>query len=184
MQPRQHAPHPYRGAMSETGTLEQVERRGRFADLYVRYSDGAIRLAYLLTGDHALAEDIVQDAFVRLAGRFADLRDPGAFGAYLRKKVVNLARMHFRRKRVERAYLDRERREPRRNAVLPDLAAYEEMRQALLSLPPRQRAALVLRYYEDLSETQIADILRCRPGTVKSLLSRGVVGLRAHIGGK
>jgi RNA polymerase sigma-70 factor (sigma-E family) len=170
--------------MSGTGTLEQVERRGRFADLYVRYSDGAIRLAYLLTGDHALAEDIVQDAFVRLAGRFADLRDPGAFGAYLRKTVVNLARMRFRRNRLERAYLQRLQREPMPHSVLPDVAAYEEMKRALLSLPHRQRAAIVLRYYEDLTESQIAEILRCRPGTVKSLLSRGIAALRTHIGGE
>ncbi len=163
---------------------EQREKRGRLAELYMSYSDGAVRLAYLLTGDRSLAEDLVQDAFVKLAGRFTDLRDPGAFEAYLRKTVVNLARMHFRRKRVERAYLDRERRQPRRNAALPDVAAHEEMKRALLSLPPRQRAALVLRYYEDLSEGQIADILRCRPGTVRSLLSRGAVGLRAHIGGE
>ena len=170
--------------MIRTVASEQSEKRRRLAELYLTYSDGAVRLAYLMTGDRSLAEDLVQDAFVKLAGRFADLRDPGAFEAYLRKTVVNLARMHFRRKRVERAYVDREGREPRRNAVLPDLATHEEMKQALLSLPSRQRAALVLRYYEDLSETQIADILRCRPGTVKSLLSRGMVRLRAHIGGE
>jgi RNA polymerase sigma-70 factor (sigma-E family) len=172
-----------RKAMIGTGTLEQAESRGRLADLYLSYSDGALRLAYLLTGDRSLAEDLVQDAFVKLAGRFADLRDPGAFEAYLRKTVVNLARMHFRRTRLERAYLQRQNREPGPNATLPDVAAYEEMKRALLSLPHRQRAALVLRYYEDLSEAQIAEVLRCRPGTVKSLLSRGVRGLRAHIGG-
>jgi len=162
---------------------ERTERAGRLAELYLRHSDGAVRLAYLLTGDSSLAEDLVQDAFVKLAGRFADLRDPGAFEAYLRKTVVNLARMHFRRKRVERAYLDRERREPRPSAALPDVAGYEQMKRALLFLPHRQRAALVLRYYEDLSEARIAEVLRCRPGTVKSLLSRGIAGLRPRLGG-
>jgi RNA polymerase sigma-70 factor (sigma-E family) len=169
--------------MIETVASEQTQKRGRLAELYLAYSDGAVRLAYLLTGDRSLAEDLVQDAFVKLAGRFADLRDSGAFEAYLRKTVVNLARMHFRRRRVERAYLDRERREPARQATLPDVAAYEEMKEALLLLPHRQRAALVLRYYEDLSEAQIAEVLRCRPGTVKSLLSRGIAELRTHIGG-
>src|SRR5438309_7356699 len=105
--------------------VERSEGRGRLAELYLRHSERATKLAYLLTGDHSLAEDLVQDAFVRLAGRFADLRDPGAFEAYLRKTVVNLARMHFRRRRVERAYLDRERREPTPDAALPDVAAYE-----------------------------------------------------------
>lgn len=169
--------------MIKTVAEEQTRKRGRLAELYLAYSDGAVRLAYLLTGDRSLAEDLVQDAFVKLAGHFADLRDPGAFEAYLRKTLVNLARMHFRRRRVERAYLAREGREPRSHAVLPDVATYDEMKRALLSLPYRQRAALVLRYYEDLSEAQIAEILRCRPGTVKSLLSRGAAGLRAHVGG-
>jgi RNA polymerase sigma factor (sigma-70 family) len=138
--------------MIKTVSEEQTGKRGRLAELYLAYSDGAVRLAYLLTGDRSLAEDLVQDAFVKLAGHFADLRDPRAFGAYLRKTLVNLARMHFRRRRLERAYLDREGREPRPHAVLPDVAAYDEMKRALLSLPYRQRAALVLRYYEDLSE--------------------------------
>ena len=82
---------------------------GRLGELYVRHADDAVRLAYLLTGDPALAEDLVQDAFVRLAGRLAHLRDPGAFHAYLRKTVVNLSNSHFRRRKVERAYLERAR---------------------------------------------------------------------------
>jgi RNA polymerase sigma-70 factor (sigma-E family) len=159
---------------------EQETRARRLADLYLRYSGDAIRLAYLLTGDRALSEDLVQDAFVKLAGRFADLRDPTRFEPYLRKTVVNLARMHFRRGRVERAYLDRAAREPTHHAELPDISAYEQMKQALLALPYRQRAAIVLRYYEDLSDSQIADVLRCRPGTVKSLLSRGIAALRVR----
>jgi RNA polymerase sigma-70 factor (sigma-E family) len=162
----------------------EVERadRGRLADLYVRHGDDALRLAYLLTGDRQLAEDLVQDAFVRLAGRFLDLRNPDAFPAYLRKTVVNLARMHFRRQKVERAYLVRERREPQPVTALPDVASYELAKQALLGLTPRQRAAVVLRFYEDLSETQIADVLGCRPGTVKSLLARGLEALRGTMG--
>jgi RNA polymerase sigma factor (sigma-70 family) len=58
------------------------------------------------------------------------------------------------------------------------------MKQALLRLPARQRAAIVLRYYEDLPERQIAELLRCRPGTVKSLLSRGIAALREQVGGE
>jgi len=158
--------------------------RGRLGELYERHAPGAVRLAYLLTGDGALAEDLVQDAFVRLAGRFLDLRDPDAFPAYLRKTVVNLARMHFRRRLVERAYLERERSAVRGEPAVADVASDHSMRQALLSLPARQRAAIVLRYYEDLSERQIADVLGCRPGTVKSLLSRGLDALRPEIRGE
>src|SRR5947208_10105937 len=82
---------------------------GRLAELYVRHSAEATRLAYMLTGDRQLAEDLVQDAFVRLAGRLVHLRDPGAFDAYLRRTVVNLCNSQFRRRRVERAYLQRAR---------------------------------------------------------------------------
>src|SRR6266702_3303813 len=85
---------------------------GRLGELYRRHADRAIRLAYLLTGDRALAEDLVQDAFVKLAGRLAHLRDPGAFDAYLRRTVVNLANSHLRRKRLERTYLERIKHEP------------------------------------------------------------------------
>src|SRR6266487_3208486 len=80
---------------------------GRLGELYLRHADAAARLAYLLTRDHALAEDLVQEAFVRLAGRLLHLRDPEAFDAYLRRTVVNLSNSYFRRKRVERAYVAR-----------------------------------------------------------------------------
>src|SRR5207248_7790082 len=99
---------------------ERREPAGRHAELYRRYSGDAVRLAYLLTGDRPLAEDLVQDAFVKLAGRFADLRDPTRFEPYLRKTVVNLARMHFRRRKVERRYLERAAAEPSRHSELPD----------------------------------------------------------------
>jgi RNA polymerase sigma-70 factor (sigma-E family) len=154
--------------------------RSRLAELYVRHGPGAVRLAYLLTGDAGLAEDLVQDAFVKLAGRFVDLRDPDAFAAYLRSTVVNLARMHFRHRRVERAYVQRQERMPRAHAILPDVASHEAMKRALLRLPERQRAAIVLRFYEDLSDAQIAETLGCRPGTVRSLVSRGVQALRGE----
>src|SRR5207248_6309811 len=100
---------------------ERGEPAGRLAELYRRYSGDAIRLAYLLTGDRSLSEDLVQDAFVKMAGLFADLRDPTRFEPYLRKTVVNLARMHFRRSGVERRYLDRAGREPVRPAEQPDV---------------------------------------------------------------
>lgn len=154
----------------------------RLAQLYVRHAPDAVRLAYLLTGDHALAEDMVQEAFVRLAGRFADLRNPDAFTAYLRKTVVNLSRMHFRHRKVERMYLERAAAQPRIVVAPPDVAEYDAMKSALLDLPERQRTALVLRFYEDLSEHDTAEMLGCRPGTVKSLVSRGLEALREQMG--
>src|SRR3954471_3069999 len=91
---------------------------GRLGDLYLRHADGAVRLAYLLTGDMGLAQDLAQDAFVKLAGRLVHLPDPGAFDAYLRRTVVNLANSYFRRKRVERSYLRRAKGELEAHAAM------------------------------------------------------------------
>jgi RNA polymerase sigma-70 factor (sigma-E family) len=149
------------------------------AALYQEHAPDAARLAYLLTGDRALGEDLVHEAFVRLFGRFLDLRNPDAFRAYLRTTVVNLARSHFRRRRVERAYVEREGRAP---AIAPaDPAGGDELWEALRRLQPRQRAAIVLRYYENLTEAQTAEVLGCAVGTVKSLVSRGLDRLRTEI---
>jgi RNA polymerase sigma-70 factor (sigma-E family) len=148
-------------------------------ELYAAHAPEAVRLAYLLTGDRALAEDLAQEAFVRMFGRFRDLRRPEAFRAYLRTTVVNLSRSHFRRARVERAFLARTGAEPA--AAEPEPEPRSELWEALGTLTPRQRAAIVLRYYEDLSETQTADVLRCPVGTVKSLVSRGMERLRREL---
>jgi len=154
---------------------------GRLAELYRRHAPEAIRLAYMLTGDRQLAEDLVQDAFVKLAGRLAHLRDPGAFPAYLQRTVVNLVNSHLRRKRLERAYLRRATAEAPTTMATPDTDRRLELWADLQRLPSRQRAAVVLRIYEDLPERQVADILGCRPGTVRSLVSRGLSTLRIHV---
>jgi RNA polymerase sigma factor (sigma-70 family) len=128
-----------------------------------------------------LAEDLMHDAFLRAVGRLAHMRDPGAFGAYLRRAVVNQARMHFRRQGVERAHLRRESsaRRDSPSSTLYDVETRDVLRHALLSLPIRQRMAVALRFYEDLSDAQAAEIMRCRPGTVRSLVSRALSTLRA-----
>jgi RNA polymerase sigma-70 factor (sigma-E family) len=160
-----------------------IRGRDRLADLYETHGPHALRLAYVMTGDQELAEDLVQDAFVKLSGRFADLRDPKAFHAYLLKTIVNLAKMHFRRKRIERAFADRRSRTRWDHGHLPDIEGYEEIKAALLRLTPRQRAAIVLRFYEDLSEAQTAEVLGCATGTVKSLVHRGLQSMRTEIEG-
>jgi RNA polymerase sigma-70 factor (sigma-E family) len=166
--------------------LEESAGSGRstLAELYRRHAPSGRRLAYLLTGDAALAEDLVQEAFARLVGRLAHLRDKAAFDAYLRRTIVNLSKNYFRRRAVERSHLAREAAFPSGTPSEPDVVTREEMREALLALPARQRAAIVLRYYEDLPDHQIADILRCRPGTVRSLVTRGVQALRINVRGE
>lgn len=148
------------------------------SDLYERHIGRAIALARLLAGDDHVAEDLAEEAFIRAAGRFAHLRRPEAFGAYLRRTLVNLCRAHFRRLRVEREWLRRQdRREPTERAAF-DPEDRDVVWQAIEDLPWRQRAAIVLRYYEDLSVAQTADVLRCSPAAAESLLSRGIASLR------
>jgi RNA polymerase sigma-70 factor (sigma-E family) len=165
--------------------VERSERidAGRLGELYLRHADAGVRLAYLLTGDRPLAEDIVQEAFIRLAGRLVHLRDPGSFDAYLRRTVVNLANSHFRRRRVERTYLKRQERTVGLPSRAGNVEDRDELWTALGRLSERQRAAIVLRFYEDLPEQRVAEILNCRPGTVKSLVSRGLDALRTEIRG-
>jgi RNA polymerase sigma-70 factor (sigma-E family) len=159
--------------------------QSRISELYLRHATAAVRLAYLLTGDRDAAEDLVQDAFVKLAGRLVHLRDPDAFDAYLRTTIVNLSRSHWRHKRVERLYLERAGG-PRGAEIASGTARsvedQEEMWHALKALSQRQRAAIVLRFYEDLPEIEVAEILHCAPGTVKSLVSRGLEKLRNEVG--
>jgi RNA polymerase sigma-70 factor (sigma-E family) len=168
------------------GTLTRPARRedagagGRMEDLYRAHAADALRLAYLMTGDRSLAEDLAQDAFVRVFGRFHDLRNRDAFWWYLRRTVVNLSRSHFRHRAVERTWLAKQRADEAAPPG-PDPGERDRMRRALLTLRPEQRAAIVLRYYEDLSEADTAEALGVARGTVKSMVSRGMDRLREEL---
>src|SRR2546427_10241861 len=132
---------------------------GRLDELYRRHYMEMLRLAYVIVGDRTQAEDLVQEAFVRVAGRFTELRNPDAFGAYLKRTLINLCRKQFRRKRAERAHLEREAREPAAASSQPDISGQQAVRLALSRLSPRQRTAVVLRFYADLPEPEIAPAL-------------------------
>ncbi len=163
--------------------LDGEPSQGRLAELYARHVPAGFRLAFLLTGDRHQAEDLVQEAFIRCVGRFRYLRMPDAFDAYLRRAIVNLHTSGLRRRKLERAWLAREGVAAARcSSSIPDVGAREDLWRQVLALPPRQRAALVLRYYEDLSERETADVLGCSLAAVKSLVSRGTATLRHEIG--
>lgn len=139
--------------------------------------DDGVRLAFLLTGDQHAAQDIVQDAFVRLFSRFHDLRKADSFEAYLRRTIVNLSRDRFRRLKLER---DQIARGADPSAAIDTVSPVEErelIRGALRSLPHRQRAALVLRFYVDLSQRDTARVLQCSVAAVKSLVARATASL-------
>jgi RNA polymerase sigma-70 factor (sigma-E family) len=142
-----------------------------FEQLYIDAYGPMVRLAHLLTGSNRQAEELVQDAFVRVYGHWADVEHPRAD---LRQAVVNACRSQQRRHGRE---LRHGPGAAARAAASLDPEA-DLIRDALAVLSDRQRKAVVLRYYEDLPEAEIAAILGCRPGTVKSLLSRALAQLR------
>jgi len=146
--------------------------------LYARHVARAVRLAYLMTGERDAAEDIAQDAFIRVFGRWRHLRRKESFEAYLHRAVINGARSHRRRRGVEDRYLVREAGLRSPAPIEPEGPFDGRLREVLLALPPRQRAAVILRYSEDLSVDQVAALLGCSPGNVKSLTSRGMARLR------
>jgi RNA polymerase sigma-70 factor (sigma-E family) len=169
------------------GSAGESNRRGDLlADLYRAESAHVVNLAYLLTGQRQLAEDLAQEAFLRVASRIREV-SPDAFAAYLRQTVVNLVRSHFRHARVERRYADRvesdaeQRRQASEASSATDADTRDELWRALQALPVRQREAIVCRFYLDLSEEQTADTLRVAIGTVKSATSRGLQTLRGAL---
>jgi RNA polymerase sigma-70 factor (sigma-E family) len=172
---RAHAPEQLEAAIHH-------DRTSRLATLYERHAPGAGRLAYLLTGDADLAEDLAQEAFARLIARLGSLRDEAVIASYLRRSIVNLVHKHWRKARSERSYLRREQLNLAGQAtMLPDVAEQDQLWRALQQLPHRQRAAIVLRFYEDLSEAETARVLGCAVGTVKSSVARGLRRLKEEM---
>ncbi|HEU4425776.1 MAG TPA: SigE family RNA polymerase sigma factor [Pilimelia sp.] len=146
-----------------------------FDAVYAAHYVPLVRLAYLTTGSVSAAEDVVQDVFAASLRRWEDVRDPVA---YLRRAVVSRCTSWVRRRVLERRWADGPG-EPV-TVVVPNADA-PAVKAALARLTPRQRAAVFLRFYLDLSETQIAAALGCRPGTVKSLLHRALAVMREHL---
>jgi RNA polymerase sigma-70 factor (sigma-E family) len=168
------------GAVGSRGADEAV------ADLYAAHWSRMVRVAWLLVRDQQVAEEIVQDALVGIHGRWARLQDHDRAVAYLRRSVVNGARSVLRHRTVERSHLLAEQgsapadhvRGPSAEEQVLDHVEHERMLEVLGTLPRRQREVLVLRYYLDLSESQIADALDIAPGSVKTHAHRGLAALR------
>jgi RNA polymerase sigma-70 factor (sigma-E family) len=139
-----------------------------------------VRTAYLLTGSRERAEDLVQSALVRAHRHWPKIQREGTAEAYLRKTMTNLNTDWWRRLGSHERGVDSV---PER-AAADDYAAFElrdELWGALQQLPARMRAALVLRYFEDLSEADTASALGCSVGSVKSQCSRGLARLRLSL---
>lgn len=156
-------------------------------ELYAAHWQPLVRLAWLLLHDAGEAEEVVQDAFVALHAHWGGLREHAAATAYLRRAVLNGARSALRHRGVEERWAASVRggqEDPSRrttasaeDSVVAGLSR-ETLLAALARLPARQREVLVLRYYLDLGEAQIAEALDISPGSVKTHASRGLAALR------
>jgi RNA polymerase sigma-70 factor (sigma-E family) len=152
--------------------------------LFAAHYRPLVRLAVLLLRDASAAEELVQDAFVALHGRWARLRDPDKAVAYLRQSVVNGARSALRHRGVVDRFLVRQvAAADEASAEWHALAAqtHAEVLAAVRTLPARQREALALRYYLDLSEAQTADAMGVSAGAVKSHTARALAALRTTL---
>jgi RNA polymerase sigma-70 factor (sigma-E family) len=136
------------------------------------------RTAYLMLGDRGLAEDLVQTALTKTYAWWGMVRDLGAARAYARTTMVNTAASWFRKKGWHNEQPTEHLRE---QAYDQDPTVRPALMEALAQLPPRQRAVVVLRFYEDLGEADIAETLGCRVGTVKSTLHRALASLRKTV---
>jgi len=151
----------------------------QFREFVASRSAALLRVAFLLTGDHGHAEDLLQTALMKTSRRWDHLVDRDACYAYVRRVMVNTQTSWLRRRRVIENYVD----------VLPETTeqvddasdAHAPVMLALGQLPPGMRAIVVLRFYEDLGEAETARVLGCSIGTVKSQTSRGLARMRVHL---
>nr|WP_277628195.1 SigE family RNA polymerase sigma factor [Arsenicicoccus dermatophilus] len=152
-----------------------------FAAFYAEQSDGLVRLAYLLLGDAEAARDCAQDALTGVYGRWRRFGGYGQALAYTRASVVNRSRDQLRRRQTESRHAPTLQTDALRTAVGGDpsgqVAERSSLWPLLRRLPDRQREVLVLRYWLDLPEREIAETLGVRPGTVKASASRGLATL-------
>jgi RNA polymerase sigma-70 factor (sigma-E family) len=160
----------------DDGPARPDDARAAVTALYREHATGLIRLAYITSGSRSVAEDVVQEAFCGLYRRWAQLSDTDKALAYVRSSVLNGCRSAWRRaqRRPRVVHLP-----PAASAEAAALTAEDqrEVVAALQRLPDRQREALVLRFYLDLTDTQIADAMRISPGTVRSTIHRGIAAL-------
>jgi RNA polymerase sigma-70 factor (sigma-E family) len=150
-----------------------------FDRFVAQHGDGLVRTAYLIVFDLVEAEDLVQETLFKVARRWPKVRRMDHPLAYARRILVNLALdgsagRSRRRAELSNSVSGRDPVAP----VAPTFDAHDDLYRALAELPPRQRAVLVLRYFNDLTEAQTADVLGFSPGTVKSNASRGLARLR------
>lgn len=158
-------------------TATRASAREKLRDAFEDHYRPLVRFCALVSGEPSAAEDLAQEAFVRTAERI-DRVDVAKVGAYLRRTALNVWKNRLRRLMVERRARARRPDEP------PEPSSAEDrdlLWSAVRRLPPGQRACLALRFYEDLSERETAEVMGCSIGTVKSQTSRALARLRKEL---
>ena len=164
--------------------LSRGRARAEFEGFAAVHADALLRSAYLMAGDRGEAEDLVQECLLQLARKWPRVRSMEHPGAYARRVLFNLildGRPQRARRRTELAGSHTTAGDGSVEQLTSALEARVELVRALGGLPARQRAVLVLRYFADLPASEVALILNCSPGTVKSSTSRGLGRLRATL---
>ena len=159
-----------------------AQAREAFRDYVAARSPALLRTAYLLAGSRADAEDLLQTALAKTYLAWDRIREREALDGYVRRVMVNTQTSWWRRRKVDEYATDSP---PERSATRDagdDLALHDALWTALAGLPKRQRAMVVLRYYEDVSEAETAQVLGVSVGTVKSTTSRALTKLRDTAG--
>lgn len=153
-----------------------------FAEFVAARSTALHRAAYLMVGDVSLAQDLVQEALTKTYVAWPRLRDKGNAEAYTRKAITTTAISWFRRKRWSHERPVEQLPDPGAPGHAESVTQSQWLWTALQQLPVRQRTAIVLRYYEDLTEAQTAEAMGCAVGTVKSQVFAGISKLREQLG--
>jgi RNA polymerase sigma-70 factor (sigma-E family) len=172
------------------GRRHQSQPRIDFDRFVAETAEPLLRTAYLITWDFAEAEDLVQECLFKVARRWPRIKKMERPVAYARTVVIHLALDEGKRRSQRRSELGPEatglleaHHDDAAVGILGRVETSTDLLGVLRDLPPRQRAALVLRYFDDLSEAEVADVMGCSVGTVKSTTSRALGRLRREIEG-
>jgi RNA polymerase sigma-70 factor (ECF subfamily) len=154
-----------------------------FEELVARYSARIFNLAFGLTGDRSVAEEITQDVFFTVWQKARQLRNKEAFRTWIYRITLNLSKEHFRRQYRRKGLIDRMKPQMDRqdNTIVEETGVKERLNAAIANLSAYQRQAFLLKYQEELKISEIARIMKCREGTVKTHIFRAVHSLRRHL---
>lgn len=168
--------------------MQSTERRSRavrdtelFSQFVAARSGALHRSAYLLVGERGLAQDLLQEALTKTWAAWGRIREPEKAEAYCRKAMTHTAISWYRRKSWSNERPSEVLPEPGTASHEHTVVENDRLRRALQELPPRQRAAVVCRYYDDMSEAETARVMGCAVGTVKSQANAGLKRLRSLV---